>query len=494
MQLALEVFLSCEKGHKIENCRALKFFLDQLVRDRHLKEFLEEDKTQEEKAELKPNPRFDRGENEQDKAMDEDEDLPLGTIHMITMDEDEDLPLGTIHMIGGPNHLDIENRIREIQMIRQMHKVLSVQSPTKKPKQVSYEPRSIKFTKAYLERVQHPHFDPLVIQLRLNNYDVRRILVDMGSSVELMTEFVVVDIPSSYNAIVGIDWLHKMKGVALRVGGKPRTNLSNQQLGQSKECERGRVALRLPCVSEHAGSSVLLRKVGEEQYLIYFVSKTFTDCEIRYLPLEKFVLALVVTSRKLMHYFQVHPIAVYTEFLLKNILSKADLSDRLSKWAVELGQSDIKFLPRAAIKGQVLTDFVTEFSPRAVSPEQGSLASAHRKEKSLGMKHCLRLNILATNNETEYEAFIAGLWPASKLKVPKLHRFNDSKLIVNQVTGKFDARGTKLAKYLAVAKSLLTEFRAKSIEQVGKGLEFTRRRTGGLGVSFLRRDRMNHRS
>ena len=29
-----------------------------------------------------------------------------------------------------------------------------------------------------------------------------------------MTEFVVVDIPSPYNAIVGRDWLHRMKGVA----------------------------------------------------------------------------------------------------------------------------------------------------------------------------------------------------------------------------------------------------------------------------------------
>ena len=87
-----------------------------------------------------------------------------------------------------------------------------------------------------------------------------------------------------------------------------------------------------------------------------------------------------------MHYFQAHPIAVYTEFPLKNILSKADLSDRLFKWAVELGQSDIKFPSRAVIKGQVLADFVVEFSPRDVSPKQGSLASAHKKEKSSGTK------------------------------------------------------------------------------------------------------------
>ena len=79
-----------------------------------------------------------------------------------------------------------------------------------------------------------------------------------------------------------------------------------------------------------------------------------------------------------MHYFQAHPIAVYIDFLLKHILSKADLSGRLSKWVVKLGQSDIQFLPRVAIKGQVLVDFVAEFSPQAVSLEKACLAYTHR--------------------------------------------------------------------------------------------------------------------
>ena len=34
--------------------------------------------------------------------------------------------------------------------------------------------------------VQHPYADPLVIQLRINNYDVKRILVDIGNSIEVM--------------------------------------------------------------------------------------------------------------------------------------------------------------------------------------------------------------------------------------------------------------------------------------------------------------------
>ena len=67
-----------------------------------------------------------------------------------------------------------------------MHEVLSLQPAVKEPRQGLSEPWSITFTKADLGRVQHPHNDPLVIQLRVHNYDVKRILVDTNNSVEVM--------------------------------------------------------------------------------------------------------------------------------------------------------------------------------------------------------------------------------------------------------------------------------------------------------------------
>ena len=83
------------------------------------------------------------------------------------------------------------------------------------------------------------------------------------------------------------------------------------------------------------------------------------------------MLALVITIQKLMYYIQAHLIVVYTEFSLKNILMKEGLSKRLSKWTVKLEQFDIIFLPRVAIKGQVLADFVSEFLPRTMNLEPG---------------------------------------------------------------------------------------------------------------------------
>ncbi|GFY92772.1 GPI-anchored adhesin-like protein, putative [Actinidia rufa] len=161
-----------EKGHKIENCRALKAFLEQLVHDGHLKEFVDNEKTQAEAAEAEANQRPDRVGAEMEETADA---------------EDEDLPLGTIHMIGDPNDSSLENKIwNEIRMIKQMHEVLSVQSLPKKMKAAEAERECVTFFRADLERVQHPHSDPLVVQLRIGGYDVKRIFVDTGSSVEVM--------------------------------------------------------------------------------------------------------------------------------------------------------------------------------------------------------------------------------------------------------------------------------------------------------------------
>ena len=91
-------------------------------------------------------------------------------------------------------------------------------------------------------------------------------------------------------------------------------------------------------ISKHAVSLVLLREANREHPPIYFVRKTFMNYQTKYLSLEKLFLAMVLNSRKLIHYFQAHPIDVYIEFLLKNILSKADLFGQLSKWAIELIQ------------------------------------------------------------------------------------------------------------------------------------------------------------
>ena len=79
--------------------------------------------------------------------------------------------------------------------------------------------------------------------------------------------------------------------------------------------------------------------------------------------MEKLILALVTTSKKLQPYFQAHTVKVPTEYPMKQILHKPETSGRLIKWAIELSEFDIRYKPRMAVKGQILADFIMEFTP-----------------------------------------------------------------------------------------------------------------------------------
>ena len=83
---------------------------------------------------------------------------------------------------------------------------------------------------------------------------------------------------------------------------------------------------------------------------------------MRYLPLEKAILAVVFGTRKLPHYFQAYTVVVLTQLPLKAILRSVDYTGRIAKWGTILGAFDIKYMPRTSIKGQVLADLVAEFT------------------------------------------------------------------------------------------------------------------------------------
>ena len=65
-------------------------------------------------------------------------------------------------------------------------------------------------------------------------------------------------------------------------------------------------------VTLYAISLVLIRVDSGIQRLVYYVSKSLNETEVRYLPLEKAILAIVHAIRKLPHYFQAHTVVVLT--------------------------------------------------------------------------------------------------------------------------------------------------------------------------------------
>ena len=65
-------------------------------------------------------------------------------------------------------------------------------------------------------------------------------------------------------------------------------------------------------VAFYAISFVLIQANSGIQRPVYYVSKSLNEAEVRYLPLEKAILAVVHATRKLLHYFQAHTVAVLT--------------------------------------------------------------------------------------------------------------------------------------------------------------------------------------
>ena len=65
-------------------------------------------------------------------------------------------------------------------------------------------------------------------------------------------------------------------------------------------------------VALHAVSLILIWVNDGVQRLVYYVNKSLHEANVRYLPLEKSILAVVYATRKLPHYFQAHTIVVLT--------------------------------------------------------------------------------------------------------------------------------------------------------------------------------------
>ena len=103
-------------------------------------------------------------------------------------------------------------------------------------------------------------------------------------------------------------------------------------------------------VAPYAVSLVLIRVDCSVQRPIYYVSKSLHETEVRYLPLEKAILAVVLGTRKLPHYFQAHTVVVLTQLPLKAILRSVDYTRRIAKWGAILRAFDIKYMPRTSVK------------------------------------------------------------------------------------------------------------------------------------------------
>ena len=225
-------------------------------------------------------------------------------------------------------------------------------------------------------------------------------------------------------------------------------------------------------VAPYAVSLVLIQVDNGIQRPVYYVSKLLHEVELRYLPLKKAILAVVLGTRKLPHYLQAHTVVVLTQLPLKTILRSADYTGRIAKWGTILGAFDIKYMPRTSIKGQILANLVAEFTEPKIEelPSDGNMdeklvgtisqycppiwevhvdGASNQKGSGVGLvlmspekvviEKSLRLDFSVTNNEAEYEVLLEGMAIVQRMGGRSIKIFSDSRLVVGQVRGEFKA-------------------------------------------------------
>ncbi|XP_072058029.1 uncharacterized protein [Arachis hypogaea] len=200
-------------------------------------------------------------------------------------------------------------------------------------------------------------------------------------------------------------------------------------------------------VTDWAISSALVTERSNVQHPVYFVSKTLQHAELNYQRIEKLALALIFSARRLRPYFQSHVIHVRTNQPLRQVLHKPELAGRLIKWAVKLSEFDIRYQSRGPIKSQFLADFIAELTIPSEddhakqwilyvdgSSNNGGCGAGIRLEADDGLvlEHSIHFGFKASNNQSEYEALLAGIRLCLDLQISTIKVYCDSLLVVQQ--------------------------------------------------------------
>ncbi|XP_065633281.1 uncharacterized protein LOC136069091 [Quercus suber] len=104
--------------------------------------------------------------------------------------------------------------------------------------------------------------------------------------------------------------------------------------------------------------------------------------------------------------------------------------------------------------------------------------AANRKGSGVGLvltspegiiiEKSLRLDFGATNNEAEYEALLMGMAMVRRMGGKVVELFSDSRLVVGQVQGEFEAKDEQMQGYLNQVKRLQGEFKSFSLLHVSR--------------------------
>ncbi|XP_065630950.1 uncharacterized protein LOC136068151 [Quercus suber] len=144
-----------DHGHDTAECYDLKQQIEALIRQGKLQKFVNKEKTDHNRQEPAP-----RRDNERPRP-------PIGDIRMI---------------VGGTASTGSSKKARKTYL----RSVLNVHITGSRPNTTRMESPIIGFTEEDARRLHHPHDDALVVSIRVGDYNVHRVLIDNGSSVDIL--------------------------------------------------------------------------------------------------------------------------------------------------------------------------------------------------------------------------------------------------------------------------------------------------------------------
>jgi hypothetical protein len=182
---------------------------------------------------------------------------------------------------------------------------------------------------------------------------------------------------------------------------------------------------------------------------IYFISEVLNESKTRYTRTQKLIYAILITTRKLKHYFDGFHVVIKIVFPLGTIIRNKDANGRIAKWAMELCPFDLEFTRHDTIKSQTLADFMVEWTDLSIPTSQGPIdywkmyfdGSLTIDGAGAGilfisptneqLRYVLRIHFPASNNVVEYEVCFHGLRIAIDLGIKRHYVHGDSALVIN---------------------------------------------------------------
>ena len=197
--------------------------------------------------------------------------------------------------------------------------------------------------------------------------------------------------------------------------------------------------------------------------------------------MEKLAFALVTAAQKLKPYFQAHTIVVVTDKPLQRAMGSPNAKGRMALWAVKLSEFNIHYRPCPAIKGQVVADFITEFTlmegQGVEEIPQWSIHTDGSFNKQAGgagiVLHTLKgdkiecmicLDFPTTNNEAEYEALVASLDLVKATEAENMVIYCDSQVVTSQINGDYECKNESMKKYLKEVKGRIGNLQIRFVQ------------------------------